>query len=246
MRSATALLLLVPLAGIAQAPTFWTPELSLQVQNVTAVTPSPDGRMVAWVQIRNVVEPERSEQQPQVWLSNADGSHRIQLTRGDRGASNPSFGPDGRSVYFTSARTGKNQVYRIPVGGGEGEAITDFKGSVSNFEISPDGKWVAFSGYEPPADLEKARKEKRDFKVVDAEPENRALYTVPAETDADGKRAQKKLFENKFDVGTFRWSPDGKTIAFDHQPTISTNDWGQGRHFGSRSRIRQSDQHRRD
>src|SRR6266436_5385868 len=71
---------------------------------------------------------------------------RRQLTRDEKGASAPAFSPDGRYVYFTSARPDKMNVFRILIEGGEAERITDFKGSLGAFKISPDGKWVAFAG----------------------------------------------------------------------------------------------------
>jgi len=186
------LLLFLTLAAFAQPPSGWTPELSLQVKTVGDVVPSPDGAQVAWTQTQAVVEPERSEMLTQVFLANADGSHRIQLTRGEKSANSPAFSPDGGFVYFASARSGKRNVYRIPVAGGEAEMLTDFKGNLGAYELSPDGKTVAFTGYEPPADEEKNKKEKRDWRVVDADPANMALYVIPAEPDAAGKRPQKK------------------------------------------------------
>jgi dipeptidyl aminopeptidase/acylaminoacyl peptidase len=219
------LLFLLAIAGFAQPPSGWTPELSIQVKTIGDVLPSPDGARVAWSQNEAVIEPERSEMITQVFLANADGSHRVQLTRGEKGANSPAFSPDGRFVYFASSRNGKRNVYRIPVGGGEAEMLTDFKGSLGGYALSPDGATVAFAGYEPPADEEKNRKEKRDWRVIDADPANMALYIVPAEPDAAGKRPQKKLTDGKRHVLEFDWSPDSRTIAFQHQPTPKTDDW---------------------
>jgi dipeptidyl aminopeptidase/acylaminoacyl peptidase len=220
MRPALLLLFSVSLFGQS-----WTPEYALKVQNVAAVTPSPDGAWVAYTQTKAWVDAEHSELVPQVWLAHADGSRRMQLTQGEKGASAPSFSPDSKYVYFTSSRSGTAQVYRILIKGGEAEQLTSFKGSLGSYQVSPDGKRVAFTGYEPPADLEKAKKEKRDFKVLDSKPENFALYLIPADEDATGKRTQKKVFETKYHVGQFDWSPDGRIIAFDHTPTPLADEW---------------------
>ena len=163
---------------LAQAPTSWTPEFSMQFKTVSGVVPSPDGSKVVWTQSQAVMDAEHSETLTQIFLANADGSHRLQLTRGEKSSTSPSFSPDGRSVYFLSARSGKNNVFRISIAGGEAEMLTDFKGSIGSYQVSPDGKTVAFTGYEPPADEEKNKKEKRDFRVVDANPENHALYVL--------------------------------------------------------------------
>ena len=164
--------------ALAQAPTSWTSEFAMQFQSVSSVVPSPDGQWVAWTQIRNVIDTERSEQVSQIYLARADGSHRLQLTHDDKGSSNPSFSPDGGFIYFTSDRSGKNNIYRIAVAGGEAEKLTDFKGALGTYKVSPDGKWVAFTGAETPADEEKAKKEKRDFRVVDEDRPNNTLFLI--------------------------------------------------------------------
>jgi dipeptidyl aminopeptidase/acylaminoacyl peptidase len=217
-------LLLVGAVLLTAAPSAWTPELSLEFQTIGAVVPSADGKLVAWVQTKPVVETERSEQVSQIWLAGADGSRRIQLTRGEHSSTTPQFSPDARYIYFLSSRGGKNAIYRIRTAGGEAEPLSALKGAVSAFDLSPDGKHVAFTGYEPPADEEKAKKEKRDFRVIDANPENHALYLIPAEPDADGKRNQKKLAD-KYHVAELRWSPDSRSIAFSHWPAPLADNW---------------------
>ncbi len=209
--------------ALAQGPALWTPEFALQFQTIGTVVPSPDGTKVAWTQTRAVMDAEHSEMLTQVWLAGADGSHRIQLTRGEKSATNPAFSPDGRWVYFTSERSGKNNVYRIPIAGGEAEMLTDFKGTLGAFQVSPDGKSIAFAGYEAAADEEKNRKEKRDWHVVDANPANHSLYLVPAEPGTDGKRAQRKLTDGKRHVNVFSWSPDSARIAFSHWPAAGAD-----------------------
>ncbi|MGO9896844.1 MAG: S9 family peptidase [Bryobacteraceae bacterium] len=219
--------LFVALAGaaLAQYPSAWTPEFSMQFKTVGAVIPSPDGRLVAWTETQSIMEPERSETLTQVLLANADGSHRVPLTRGEKSSIAPSFSPDGRYVYFQSARSGKMNVYRIAIAGGEAEMLSDFKGSLAAYKLSPDGKTVAFTGYEPPADEEKNKKEKRDWRVVDSNPANLSLYLIPSEAGEDGKRPQRKLTDGKRHVESFAWSPDARAIAFSHQPTPSADDW---------------------
>jgi dipeptidyl aminopeptidase/acylaminoacyl peptidase len=197
----------------------------MQVRTIGSVVPSPDARWVAYTEVKAIAEGERSEQVAQIFLARADGSRRFQLTRAEKGSSAPTFSSDGRYVYFLSDRSGKSNIYRVLVEGGEAEMLTDVKGSIGEFKVSPDGKTVAYAGFEPPPDLEKSHKEKRDFRVVDTDPENFALYTIPAEPNDEGKREAKKLFEAKYHVASFDWSPDGKSIAFEHWPTPLADDW---------------------
>jgi dipeptidyl aminopeptidase/acylaminoacyl peptidase len=212
----------------AQAPTQWTPEFTLQFQNVGNAVPSPDGRMLAWTQTRYVVEPEKSEMLGHVWVGAADGSRRVQLTRGDKSAGSPAWSPDGRYVFFTSARSGKNNVYRIRIAGGEAQMLTDVKGAVGQFEVSPDGKWLAYTAVEPDPEEEKARKEKRDMRVLDQKPANAVLFVIPVEENEEGHRPSKKMSDPARHVVEMTWSPDSSAIAFVHWAAPVFENWHKG------------------
>jgi dipeptidyl aminopeptidase/acylaminoacyl peptidase len=215
-----------PTAPPTAPPTTWTPEFSMQVQPVGDVLPSPDGKLVVYTQSHAVIETEKSEVDTQIFLAAADGSHRAQLTRGEKSATSPEFSPDGRYVYFSSERSGKPNLWRIPVDGGEAEMLTDWKGELGGYHVSPDGKWIAFAGREPGADEEQEKKEKRDFRVIDENPRNHSLWVVAAEPDTAGKRVPRCLTPGAdYHVQEFHWAPDSGAIAFAHQPTPGANDW---------------------
>src|SRR5579862_4196165 len=217
--------ILMAAAAWAQAPTGWTTEAAMQVRPVGDVTPSPDAKLVAYTESHAVMEAEKSEIDTQIFLAAADGSHSTQLTRGEKSASSPSFSPDGRYVYFSSERSGKPNLWRIPVDGGEAEMLTDWKGELGAYRVSPDGKWIAFAGMEERADEEKAKKEKHDFRVVDENPRNHSLWVIPAERDGDGRRPVRKLGNATAHVQEMEWSPDSRAIAFAHTPTPGADDW---------------------
>ena len=214
------------LAGglLAQAPPAWTPEYSMKVRNVADVTPSPDGKWVAWTETRPVMDGEKSEMLTHIWLARGDGSDRWQLTRGDKSATSPAFSPDGRFVFFASNRGGARQIFRIAVDGGEAEALTSFKGAVGTFAVSPDGKWVAFTGRETDPNDERAVKEKRDWKVADENPRNQLLYLSAVEPGLDGKRPWKRAAAGPYNIGNFDWSPDSRRIAYEARPTPGADD----------------------
>lgn len=214
------------LAGglLAQAPPAWTPEYSMKVRNVADVTPSPDGKWVAWTETRPVMDGEKSEMLTHIWLARGDGSDRSQLTRGDKSATSPAFSPDGRFVFFASNRGGARQIFRIAVDGGEAEALTSFKGAVGTFAVSPDGKWVAFTGRETDPNDERAVKEKRDWKVADENPRNQSLYLSAVEPGLDGKRPWKRAATGPYNIGNFDWSPDSRRIAYEARPTPGADD----------------------
>ncbi|MBI4906453.1 MAG: S9 family peptidase [Acidobacteria bacterium] len=213
MRNAVALLAFAPVVW-AQADALWTVETSMKVQKVAEVAPSADRRIAAWTQTKAVIENEKSENLTHIYLWR--GGKATQLTRGEKSAQDPSFTPDGKWLLFTSDRSGKKNLFRIPLDGGEAEMLTDWKGAMGAYRVSPDGKWIAFAGAEADSESEKAVKEKRDVKVVDENPRNHALWV----TALSGERAKaRKIGSGSFHVGEFHWSPDSRRIAFQHQPT---------------------------
>ena len=200
----------------------WTPEVSLRVQSIGEVTPSADGKLVLWTQTRSVMEAEKSESLTHIWLARSDGAGRRQLTRGEKSATAPAFTPDGRFVLFLSDRAGKKNLYRIPVDGGEAEMLTNWKGAMGSYRISPDSSRIAFAGSDENADEEKRKKEKRDFKVIDEDPKLANLWLVDLRGEPPYK--PKKLVDGKYHVGAFSWSADSKRIAFEHRPTPNADE----------------------
>ncbi len=89
------------------------------------------------------------------WVS-ADGGAPTQLTEGRTNAGGPvSWTPDGRAILF-SGNLSKNwerepvntEIYRISVDGGGPVALTSRDGPDSNPQVSPDGRYIAWIGYD--------------------------------------------------------------------------------------------------
>jgi len=223
----------------ANGPEAWSPEFAFKVKRVTLVRPSPDGLHVAFVVGTAAMEGEKSEWVSQVWVADADGKNAVQLTRGDKSSTSPTWSPDSQWIAFVSARgadkDAKPNLWRIRIDGGEAEPLTDEKGGTAAPRWSPDGRQIAFLLTDAPGeDEEKAAKEKRDWRVVGEDVKRIRLAVIPAEKDGDGKRALRRLTSGDASVGDvegpghFDWSPDGKWIAFDHQPSALVDDWPKG------------------
>ena len=77
----------------------------------------------------------------------ADSSGARVLTTGQGRDFSPRWSPDARNVAFLSDRSGKPQLYVLPLGGGEARALTtaaDFPQGVGGPQWSPDGQSLAF------------------------------------------------------------------------------------------------------
>ncbi len=204
----------------------WTPEQCLKIKNISAVRVSPDGSKVAYTVREAVMTDDRSEYINQVWICNADGSNHIQLTKNDKGSSNPQWSPDGKWIAFTSSRDNKTNLYLLPVGGGEAEKITDVKTGVGNYQWSHDGSMIAFTMNDAAGDKEeKNKKAKNDWYFMDEEIKQNRLYVLWLnEKDTAGKRKQKPLTKENYNVNAFDWSPDGKSIVYSHGKSPEAND----------------------
>ena len=213
----TLLLMLSMAAWTAE----WSPSLSMKLKSIAEVIPSPDGKSVIWLETKAVIETEKSEMLTQIHFALVDGSGRRQLTQGDKSATAPAWAPDGKSIFFVSERSGKRNLYRLPVEGGEAEKLTDWKGVLGQYRVSPDGRFVAFTATEEDKELEKRRKEKLDFRVIGATPPRQSLWLFELKENA---AAPKNLLKGEFHVASFDWSPDGKQIVLDRRVSSEPNE----------------------
>ncbi|MFO7866155.1 MAG: S9 family peptidase [Candidatus Aminicenantes bacterium] len=177
---------------------------------------SPDGKHVLFTVRR--ADWENNRYDSEIWLSR-NGEEPFQLTRTQGGSSgSPSWSPDGKWIAFTASRDEKQQVYLINPRGGEAFKLTEHKEGVNRYEWSPCGERIAFSASEPESeDLKKRKEQYGRFEVEDAEYRMTHLWMIdvkPGETP----EAERLTSGEEFTTGNFDWSPDGKKIAFDHQP----------------------------
>ena len=68
-----------------------------------------------------------------------------QLTPEGWNVSAPSVSADGQTLYFLSARSGSNQLYSMPVAGGEPRQLTAFARGIDSYKVSPQDDRVLFA-----------------------------------------------------------------------------------------------------
>lgn len=104
---------------------------------------SPDGATVVFV--RRVLDHASGKLRGDLWSVPTAGGTPRRLTEDAAGESNPRFAPDGKTLYFVSARGGTSQVWKMPSEGGPAEVVTDLPLPVSNLQLSPAGDRLAFT-----------------------------------------------------------------------------------------------------
>jgi len=141
-------------------------------------------------------------------------------------------------IAFISDRGNKSQVYVMRSEGGEAFPATRVKEGVMRFEWSPDSRKIAFTTLT--AERSKEREERYGryavedgeyrmsvLKWIDFKPELLGFLPLPC-YEKDSVRKEDLCFEwpeeellaggKEYTVTGFKWSPDGKMIAFNHQP----------------------------
>jgi Tol biopolymer transport system component/predicted Ser/Thr protein kinase len=97
---------------------------------------SPDGKRIAF-------DSQGEDGHWGIWTIGADGTGLRQLTL-DAGDENlPSWSHDGRLLYFSSPRSGRSEIWRVPAEGGSEEPVTQGGGFLA-FESS-DGRELYFT-----------------------------------------------------------------------------------------------------
>ena len=223
------------------APRGLTIEDLATMERVGSPALSPDASKVVYTVRSTNLEKNRGK--TQLWMIDLRAAKPApqRLTQADASSTDPQWSPNGDAIYFLSGRSGSNQVWRLPLGGGEAVRVTDFPLDVENFRLSPKGDRLAFSlaVFRDCPDLactskrvEERAKGKATGKVYDRlfvrhwdtwnDGRNGVLYS--AAIGADGKAGAPVSLSGSLDADVpskpfgdqaeYQFSPDGKTIVF--------------------------------
>ena len=143
----------------------------------------------------------------------------------------PSFSPDGKTVYFLSAKSGTQQLYSIASSGGTPKQLTAFALDIASYKLSPDGSHIAFST-ETFADckadfactqkkLDETKASKSTGVVYDR------LFVRHWDTWADGRRS--RLFVAALPVGKAKAESAGTSLTVSREVDARSKRFGEAR-----------------
>jgi len=187
---------------------------------------SPDGKSIVIVVSRVNMELDRTDREL-VQVDVQSGAQRV-LTYGRNRVSSPRWSPIGDKLAFLSPDgDGKNQIFVLPMHGGDSVVITHAPNGVEQFAWRPNGQEFAFvTADEAP---KKTNKYDDAFEVGDNDylvtsaPTSSHIWLIGA-----GGGSAKRLTSGSWSVAKtgnwpappaspIDWSPDGKLITFAKQ-----------------------------
>ena len=140
-----------------------------------------------------------------LFVVSAGGGAPRQLTSGDYNhGGSIAWSPDSESLYFSGNRNkdaelnpSNSEIYRVGLDGGEVEAVTGRDGPDNSVAVSPDGRMLAWTGYDDRV---------RSYQVTH-------LYVM----NSDGSERRQLLPDLDRDVSRPSWSADGKGLYFAYE-----------------------------
>ncbi len=186
-----------------------------------------------------------------IWVILPGEQQPRQMTFAEAHDGGPFFSPEGKTLYFSSDRSGEGQIWLMPVDGGEARQLTDFPGGLEEPLMSPDGKTIVATAEVYPecggdAECNQTRREAVEKSPLKVHMADELLYRHWTSwrdgryrhillIDATEGRVLRDLTPGKQDSPVFSaggdhfydFSPDGRLLCFaakhvDH-PEISTN-----------------------
>ena len=178
----------------------------------------------------------------EIWMMNADGTNRKQLTEKGLGSYSPIVSPDGRYIVFESDRLGQGNMWRMDIDGGNPLRLT--QESAVPGAVTPDGQWVV---YVKNSIVWKVRiNGGEEVKLTDryhsrptVSPDGKLIASASRQDDGNwalellpidgGQPVQiiklpQTIPFNYFALG-FAWSPDGHAVSFIAERDGSQNVW---------------------
>ncbi len=150
------------------------------------------------------------EEYRHIFVVPAAGGTARQLTSGDWDHNGPVWTPDGRSIVFTSNRVPgaefmwrESEIYKVDVATKNITALTARRGPDSDPVVSPDGKLVAYTGYD----------------VTDNTRVETRLYVM----NIDGTNRRELAPGLDRTPGNLIWAPDGSGVYITVQSEGASN-----------------------
>jgi dipeptidyl aminopeptidase/acylaminoacyl peptidase len=165
--------------------------------------PSPDGRLVAFTSSRPGTP--GGPRQSGIWVMPAAGGSPRLLAAG---IGSPRWSPDGQKLAFTVTQpSGWRNIGVVDLASGDRRMLTDSAWDEGNAQWSPDGHWIVY-----------VANKRWNFHLMKIALDGGAPQQLTSAPGINGG------WETGQVRGTFRWSPDGRTLAYTHMDAGTCSD----------------------
>jgi dipeptidyl aminopeptidase/acylaminoacyl peptidase len=229
--SASACLIAAASARAQQAPRALTIADMSRFADVGEPQLSPDGEWIVYTVA--TIDSAHDRRNGDIWLTRWDGSRTTRMTWDMEDDHDPRFAGSARAISFLSSRGDahdSDQLWLLPMDGGEARKLTTVKDGIDDYSWSPDGKRVVLALRDSTAD-------------ADSAPHPIVLDRFQFKQDIEGYLDEHRVHLWLLDVATQSltqltrgthddmmpaWSPDGSAILFSSKQQTDpdrTDDW---------------------
>jgi Tol biopolymer transport system component len=201
-----------------------------------------DGHSVNWTPGGKVIFISEAGGDDSIWVMNADGSDRRQLTSGFD--ISPAASPDGRYVVFSSSRSGVRNLWRVDIDGNNLRQLTNHGSEDGYPRYTADGKWIVFYSWRsgrlaiwkmPAEGGEAVQLTTRAATYSEPSPDSKQVACIDVEAPPgttrvlllpiEGGEPTRVIDLPAGSLGPVKWTADGRALTFISVRDAAANIW---------------------
>ena len=216
----------------------FTPEVMWKMSRLGSATLSPDGKSALYTLTRYNMAENRGL--TQIYLRDMASGTETALTDNQSNNSDAQWSADGKTIYFTSSRSGSTQLWQMAADGSSPKQITAIEGGIEGYGVAPSGDKLFYIKKVQAADIKSSDvhkdMDKSQARIYDDLmvrhwnywDEGQYSHIFVADIEGGSVKNDKDILGADaawdaplapyFDVAEIAWSNDGKRLAYTCKP----------------------------